>query len=117
MKLSIRDLLWLTLVVAVALAWYRAERSRVVEVREANARRIVAVEEWKSNIAESIVRFKEVVIDPIQEENKLVVGQPISADKLKYLQAHNEIMGHLRMVGAASRSTASGPPRAVRASP
>ena len=104
MKLTIRDLLWLTLVVAIGLAWFRAERRRVFELHEANTRRIAAVEEWKATIADSLNRYKTVAIDPIYKEQNFVVGKPISDDELRYWRAHNEMMAQLRAACARDPS-------------
>src|SRR5436190_10067910 len=108
MKLTIRDLLWLTLVVAVGLAWFRAERRRVIELHEANARRVAAVEEWKATIADSLNRYKAVAIDPIYKEQNFVVDQLFPDDKWKYWHAHNEMMAQLRAVGADSNTPVVG---------
>ena len=44
MKLTIRDLLWLTLVAAVAFAWFNSDRKRVAEQQAAQAK----FEKWRT---------------------------------------------------------------------
>jgi hypothetical protein len=100
MKLTIRDLLWLILVCAIALAWLQSDRRRVAELHEQAASRNTTIEDWKSSIAESLLRFKTAAIDPIRDENPVVQDLPIPDRKNRYLQAHYEMMAHLRHMGA-----------------
>ena len=46
MKLTLRDLLWLTLVAAIFFAWYRADRQRALELRAAQ----FEFEKWRIEI-------------------------------------------------------------------
>jgi hypothetical protein len=64
MKLAIRDLLWLTLVAAIALAWYRSDQQRAAQLREAQARQNKMIDEWKQQTAELLRRYKAASIDP-----------------------------------------------------
>jgi hypothetical protein len=115
MKLTIRDLLWLTLVVAVALAWFRAERRRTIELQEANARRLAAIEEWKAGIAASLSRYKEAAIDPIYNAKGYATGNQLSNEDLSYLRTHYELLWQIRNVGPDPLNSA--PPAPINAAP
>jgi hypothetical protein len=64
MKLTLRDLLWLTLFAAIAFAWYRSDHQRAAQLREAETRQDKMIAEWKEQTVEILLRYKAASIDP-----------------------------------------------------
>jgi multidrug efflux pump subunit AcrA (membrane-fusion protein) len=64
MRLTIRDLLWLILVAAIALASYRADRQRAAELQAAGAQ----FEKWRVEIqtetAETLRKNRVAALNP-----------------------------------------------------
>jgi hypothetical protein len=65
MKVTIRDLLWLILVVAVALGWLQSDRRRAAQVSEIRQ----LLDEWKTTTVDLLMRsgaavFPTESIDP-----------------------------------------------------
>jgi hypothetical protein len=103
MKVTTRDLLWLTLVVATLLAWYRADKARVAELRLAEARHDGLLREWKSEIAQVLVRYKEAgAKSPMAvwkaEHNE--IPNELYPDVRRHDYATGELEAHIRAVGA-----------------
>jgi hypothetical protein len=65
MKFTLRDLLWLTLVLAVAFAWFNSDRRRDAEIRSEIDRHYKWQDEWKAETAETIETYRKAALDPV----------------------------------------------------
>jgi hypothetical protein len=65
LRFSIRDVLWLTLVLAVALAWFNSDRNRESELRATVDRHNKWLDEWKLETAETIEGYRKAALDPV----------------------------------------------------
>src|SRR5437764_12737918 len=65
MKFTLRDLLWLVLVLSVAFSWFSASRKQEAELRSTIDRHNRLLEAWKAETAETIERYRQAALDPV----------------------------------------------------
>jgi hypothetical protein len=65
MKFTLRDLLWLTLVLALALSWFNSDRRRDAELRATTDRHNKWLDEWKAETSETIEGYRKAALDPL----------------------------------------------------
>ena len=64
MKLTIRDLLWLTLVAAILLTWFRSDRQRVIELQADRKQFETWRVEIQSETAEVLANHRIAALNP-----------------------------------------------------
>lgn len=64
MKLTIRDLLWLTLVVAIFLTWLRSDRQRAAELQAERAQFEMWRAQFQSQTAEILDNYRRTAMNP-----------------------------------------------------
>jgi hypothetical protein len=65
MKFTLRDLLWLTLVLAVALSWFNSDRRRDAELRATTDRHNKWLDEWRAETSKTIEGYRKAALDPV----------------------------------------------------
>jgi hypothetical protein len=65
MKFTVRDLLWLTLVAAVAFSWFYSDRKRSAELQSTIQRHNKWLDEWKAETAEIIEGYRKAAMAPV----------------------------------------------------
>jgi hypothetical protein len=83
-RFTIRDVLWLILVAAVAFSWFRSDRKHQAELEAAIDRQNKLLEAWKTETADTIERYREAALDPVAYQDEL-------ARRNKHVQEANRL--------------------------
>jgi hypothetical protein len=63
MKLTLRDLLWLVLVVAVAFGWLHSDRRRAAELQSTVDRHNKYLDQWRADTDETLKSYRKAAFD------------------------------------------------------
>ena len=84
MKVTLRDLLWLILVTAVALSWFHSNRKQDAELRATIDTHNKVVASWKAETAEIIERYQKALDSVGYEKGLAGPSQELSQAQIQW---------------------------------